>query len=130
MKTTEKTTGMKERKVMLSLLWIFVMFNFTYGDILTLYFNPVLQKQAWKLFQSGFVGSVHITQGFVFLGAILLETAIVMILLSRVLPYRVNRWYAWTWRQPEEGGALTSGQSSVYEQEERDGRDSHAYADK
>ena len=92
MKTTNKTTATKDRKAMLSLLWIFVMFNFTYGDILTLYFNNVLQKQAWQLFQSGFVGSVHITQGFVLLGALLLETAIAMVLLSRVLPYRVNRW--------------------------------------
>src|SRR5215469_3522135 len=92
MKTTNKITEMKDRKAMLSLLWIFVMFNFTYGDILTLYFNTVLQKQAWKLFQSGFVGSVHITQGFVLLGSILLETAIAMVLLSWVLPYQANRW--------------------------------------
>jgi heme A synthase len=92
MKTTTKTTVMKDRKAMLSLLWIFVMFNFTYADILTLYFNNVLQKQAWQLFQSGTVGSVHITQGFVLLGALLLETAIAMVLLSRVLKYRANRW--------------------------------------
>jgi len=39
-------------------------------------------------------------------------------------------WYAWTWRRPEEGGALASGQSSRYEQEERDERASHAHADK
>ena len=165
MKTMKKITEMKDRKAWLSLLWIFVMFNFTYGDILTLYFNNVLQKEAWKLFQSGYVGSVHITQGFVLLGALLLETAFAMVLLSRVLKYRVNRWaniivaviqivanvqsltgplflnlfyvfftaieiacllfivwYAWTWRQPEEGGALASGQSSLYEQEERDER--------
>ena len=70
MKTTNKTTEMKDRKVILTILWIFVMFNFTYADILTLYFNPVLQKEAWKLFQSGYVGSVQITQGFVLLGAI------------------------------------------------------------
>src|ERR1700693_4227964 len=92
METTNKTTVMRDRKAMLSLLWIFVMFNFTYADILTLYFNNVLQKEAWKLFQSGTVGSVHITQGFVLLGAILLETAIAMVLLSRVLKYRANRW--------------------------------------
>ena len=36
MKTMNKTTVMKDRKDKLSLLWIFVMFNFTYGDILTL----------------------------------------------------------------------------------------------
>jgi hypothetical protein len=82
----------RDRKRMLSLLWIFVMFNFTYGDILTLYFNNSLQHRLWTLFQSGTVGSVHITQGFVLVGAVLLETAIAMVLLSRVLPYRANRW--------------------------------------
>ena len=92
MKITNKTTEMKDRKVILTTLWIFVMFNFTYADILTLYFNPVLQKEAWKLFQSGYVGSVQITQGFVLLGAILLETSIAIILLSLILKYRVNRW--------------------------------------
>src|SRR2546428_6160372 len=171
MKITNKTTEMKDRKAMLSLLWIFVMFNFTYADILTLYFNNVLQKEAWKLFQSGSVGSVHITQGFVLLGAVLLETAIAMVLLSRVLKYRANRWaniivgvlqtasvawsltgplywnlfyaffaaieiactlfivwYAWTWPHPE-GAVLTSGQSSLYEQGERDEIASHAHPD-
>ncbi len=34
MKTTTRTTVTKDRKAMLSLLWIFVMFNFTYADIL------------------------------------------------------------------------------------------------
>src|SRR6266702_1306025 len=156
MKTTNKTTEMKDRKVIHSTLWIFALFNYVYADILTLYFNPVLQKEATKQLLSGYVGSLQITQGFVLVGAVLLETAIAMVLLSRVLKYRANRWaniivgvlqtasvawsltgpmywnlfyaffatieiactlfivwYAWTWRQPEEGGALTSGQSSV-----------------
>ncbi len=156
MKTTNKTTEMKDRKVMLSILWIFVMFNYTYADILTLYFNPVLQKETWMQFQSGYVGGLHIiSQGFVLVGAVLLETSIAMVLLPWVLKYRANRWtniivaviqivaavqsltgplywnlyyaffatieiacmlfiiwYAWTWPRPE-GGALTSGQSSV-----------------
>jgi hypothetical protein len=173
MKTTIKTTIMKDRKVMLSTLWIFAMFNYVYADILTLYFNPALQKDAWKELLSGSVGSVHITQGFVLVGAIVLETAIAMVLLSRILRYGANRWaniivgvlqtaavawsltgplywnlfyvffstieiactlfivwYAWTWRQPVEGAVPTNGQSSVYEQGERDERASHAHTDK
>jgi len=92
MKTTNKTTARKERKVILSTLWIFAMFNYAYADILTLWFNPVLQKDATKQLLSGYVGSIHITQGFVLVGAVLMETAIAMVLLSRVLPYRANRW--------------------------------------
>jgi len=38
MKTTNKTTDMKDRKAMLSILWIFVMFNFTYIEIACLLF--------------------------------------------------------------------------------------------
>jgi Family of unknown function (DUF6326) len=92
MKTTNKITARKDRKVILSTLWIFAMFNYAYADIMTLWFNPVLQKEVTKQLLSGFVGSIQITQGFALAGAILMETAIAMVLLSRVLPYRVNRW--------------------------------------
>jgi MFS family permease len=92
MKTTNKTTERKDRKVLLSTLWIFAILNYAYADILTLWFTPVLQKEATKQLLSGYVGSLHITQGFVLIGAILMETAIAMVLLSRVLPYRANRW--------------------------------------
>jgi hypothetical protein len=92
MKATNKTGGLKDRRVILSTLWIFAVFNYVYADILTLYFNASLQPAAWKQFQAGQVGSIHITQGFVLVGAILMETAIAMVLLARVLPYRANRW--------------------------------------
>jgi uncharacterized protein DUF6326 len=92
MKSTNRTTERKDRKVILSTLWIFALFNYVYADILTLNFNPVLQKEATKELLSGFIGSIQITQGFVLVGAIVMETAIAMVLLSRVLPYRANRW--------------------------------------
>lgn len=59
---------------------------------MTLFFNPVLQKEEHQRILSGYVGDIRITQGFVLVGAILMETAIVMVLLSRVLPYGANRW--------------------------------------
>jgi hypothetical protein len=43
-------------------------------------------------FMSGFAGSIPITQSFVLITAILMETAIVMVLLSRILKYNFNRW--------------------------------------
>jgi Ni,Fe-hydrogenase I cytochrome b subunit len=92
MKTTNKITARKDRKVILSTLWIFALFNYAYADIFTLQFNPVFQKEATKQLLSGYIGSIHITQGFVLTAAILMETAIAMVLLSRVLPYRANRW--------------------------------------
>lgn len=92
MKTTNKAAERKDRKVILSTLWIFAILNYAYADILTLWFNPVLQKDATKELLSGYIGSIQITQGFVLVGAILMETAIAMVLLSRVLEYRANRW--------------------------------------
>jgi hypothetical protein len=92
MKAANKIAKPDDRRVVLSTLWIFALFNYVYADILTLYFNSALQPEAWKQFQSGQVGSIHITQEFVLVGAILMESAIAMVLLSRVLPYSANRW--------------------------------------
>jgi hypothetical protein len=52
----------------------------------------VLQKELWQKFAEGFAGSIPITQGFVLLTAVLMETAIAMVILSRVLKYGANRW--------------------------------------
>ena len=78
---------MKDRKVILSTLWIFAMFNYIYADIMGLMDSSVLKE-----ILTGSVGGLQITQGFLLVGAILMETAIVMVLLSRVLKYRANRW--------------------------------------
>lgn len=86
------TAGFERRRVVLSTLWIFAVLNYIYADVYTLFFNPVLRPEAWKRFLEGDAGGIQITQGFVLVTAILMETAIVMVLLSRVLPYRANRW--------------------------------------
>ena len=71
----------------LSTLWIFVMFNYLYCDVIGLMDSGLL-----KQYMTGNVGGIDISQGFLLGAAILMEIPIVMILLSRVLPYRVNRW--------------------------------------
>ena len=81
-----------DRKVLLSTLWIFAMFNYLYADVYTLFFNPILQRESWQKFVEGFAGSIPITQGFVLITAVLMETAIAMVILSRVLKHRANRW--------------------------------------
>ncbi len=91
MNTTNRAVA-RDRKVILSTLWIFAILNYAYADIMTLSFNPVLQREEHQRILSGYVGDIRITQGFVLVGAILMETAIVMVLLSRVLPYGANRW--------------------------------------
>lgn len=74
-------------KTKLSTLWIFAMFNYLYADIVTL-----MDPEALKIMQSGSVGPMQINQGFLLGAAILMKTAIAMVLLSRVLKYRANRW--------------------------------------
>ena len=92
MNTIKKTAEMKDRKVILSTLWIFAMFNYLYADVYGLFFNPVLQKELTKELMAGYMGSIQITQEFVLVTAVLMETAIAMVLLSLVLKYRANRW--------------------------------------
>jgi uncharacterized protein DUF6326 len=73
---------LKDRKVILSTLWIFVLLNYIYADIFGLSFKPILQPDA----------TVSITQGSALAFAVLMETAIAMVILARILTYRVNRW--------------------------------------
>lgn len=82
--TNTTTDAMKNK---LQALWIFAMFNYIYADVIGL-MNPVTLKQ----YIAGSVGSLQITEGFLLEGAILMETAIAMVLLSRILKYRENRW--------------------------------------
>jgi threonine/homoserine/homoserine lactone efflux protein len=60
--------------------------------VYTLFFNPVLQKEMWQKFLEGSAGSIPLTQGFVLITAVLMETVIAMVVLSRVLKHRANRW--------------------------------------
>jgi hypothetical protein len=87
MDTNKKTTEIVDMKAKFSLLWIFAMFNYLYADVHTL-----LDPEALKKIMTGYVDSLHITQEFLLGSAILIETAIAMVLLSWVLKYRVNRW--------------------------------------
>jgi Sec-independent protein secretion pathway component TatC len=84
MKTNEQAAKM-DMKVKLSTLWIFVLFNMVFADIVG-FMNP----GALEKIMTGVVG-IEITQGLLLVFSILLEIPIAMILLSRVLRYRANR---------------------------------------
>lgn len=86
MNTNNKTIKM-DMKEKLSLLWIFAMFNYIYADILTLMDSSVLTELI-----TGYTGGLQITPGFLLGAAILMEIPIVMVVLSRVLKYKANRW--------------------------------------
>ena len=87
MNTSSKTTGKIDTKVLLSTLWIVVMINMAYADILGLNIPGTLEEVAKTSVSTG----TTIPQ-LMLGGAIMLEIPIAMILLSRVLKYKVNRW--------------------------------------
>ena len=66
-------------KTRLSALWLFAMLTYTYGDVVTL-MDPVKH------------GSIQLTEGFLLGASIFMMIPITMVLLSRILRYRSNRW--------------------------------------
>jgi hypothetical protein len=71
----------------LSTLWIFATLNYLYCDVVTL-MDPNLLKQ----FMAGDIGSVHISQLFLLGAGVLVEIPMAMVLASRILSRRPNRW--------------------------------------
>ncbi len=70
----------------LSTLWVVVMFNMVFADILT-FIKPGALQELW----AGQAG-VHITPGLLLVFAILIEIPIAMIFASRILKPGANRW--------------------------------------
>ena len=67
-------------QVKLSTLWIFVMFNYLYADVMA-FMDPVLPNQ----FLTGTIDGLKINEGFVSGSAVLMEIPIAMVLVSRLL---------------------------------------------
>jgi hypothetical protein len=74
----------------LTMLWIFVLFNYVYADIGTI-FVIFTRPELLERLQSGKFGSFHLTEGFVLAGAVMMEICIAMIPLSWKLPRAPNR---------------------------------------
>ena len=87
MNTFKKIFGKEYIKVKLSLLWLFVMLNYIYADIMTLMDSSILNELL-----AGAVGGLQITPTFLLVGAILMEIPIAMVFLSLILKNKVNRW--------------------------------------
>ena len=82
MDTNKQTAETKDRKAILSTLWIFVMFNYLYGDLAMMMFHPT----AYQRVVAG------MSEGLVLGATVLMEILIAMVLLSRILKYQANRW--------------------------------------
>lgn len=83
---TDQTTG-RDPAVLLSTLWIFAVLNYLYCDVLGHMDSAVLRDLL-----DGEVDGLRISQGFLLGAGVLMQIPIWMVLLSRVLPHRANRW--------------------------------------
>jgi len=81
---TNKSTAGIDPKVKLSLLWIFVLINMVYADILSLMDSTSAIRSR--------MGEVSMSSIVLFAGAIQMETAIAMVILPWILNYKANRW--------------------------------------
>ncbi len=84
--SAERSGAMHDPGTRLSTLWVVVMFNMVFADILT-FIKPGALQELW----AGQAG-VQITAGVLLGFAVLLEVPIAMIFVSRVLKPRPNRW--------------------------------------
>lgn len=76
-----------DQRVLLSTLWIFVTLNYLYCDVMGLMDANLLSQ-----YLTGTVAGMEMNETFLLWAAILMEIPIAMVLLSRLLAYRINRW--------------------------------------
>ncbi len=76
--------GMKSK---LSILWIFAMLNWIYCDVI-----GFMEADSLKGYLAGNLNGIQISPAFLLGAGVLMEIPMVMILLTRFLPYRANRW--------------------------------------
>jgi len=81
---TNKFTTEIDPRVKLSLLWIFVIVNMAYADILSLMDSTSIIR--------GIMAGASLPSGGLLAGAIVMETSLVMVILPWILSYKVNRW--------------------------------------
>jgi hypothetical protein len=86
MNVDKKSAVPEDRGVVLSTLWIFILFNMVFADIVG-FMNP----GALEGIITGTVG-IEITQELLLVFSVLLEVPIAMIFLSRILKPQINRW--------------------------------------
>lgn len=76
-----------DRRAVLSTLWIFVLLNMLFRDVHEIPTQEFLEQAI-----TGRVNGVEITDELLLIGGVVVELLILMVLLSRVLPYAINRW--------------------------------------
>jgi Family of unknown function (DUF6326) len=76
-----------DKKTLLSTLWVFVTLNYLYCDLIGL-----MDASLLKQYLAGKVEGMEINGLFLLYAGVLMEIPIAMVLLSRILPDRLNAW--------------------------------------
>jgi hypothetical protein len=74
-------------RLLLSILWVFIILNFFARDIHELGRPGMLEQML-----SGTIDGVVVTEMLMLLGGVMIEIPIMMTVLALLLPHRVNRW--------------------------------------
>ena len=83
-----QTLSNVDMKTKLSALWTFVMINMIFADIFSFMYPGFVQQMA----TGDVVDGTRITPVFLLIAAMLTEISMAMVVLSRLLNYRANRW--------------------------------------
>lgn len=83
--------ALKDRKVILSTLWVFFILNILYADIISL-MEATFSGYESSTAENAELISTIVTPEMLLGISIILELGIVMVVLSRVLKHAVNRW--------------------------------------
>ncbi len=76
-------------RTVVSSLWIFVVLNYLYCDLLGLIYPPDLQA-----YLDGKIGGIEINQGFLLAAGVLMTIPMSAVLVSRIAPHRLARWWS------------------------------------
>jgi len=74
-------------QVLLSTLWVFILLNIIFRDL-----HQFVKSGSIEEIMTGFVNGIKITDELMLIGGILAEIPIMMVLLSRILNDRANKW--------------------------------------
>jgi len=108
----DRQGDMMETKDKLSALWLFAILNYLYCDLIGL-MDPAHLAQ----FLAGSVDGIVISQEFLIAAAVLMEIPIAMVLLSRLLDSRMNRYAniaAGAFMTIVQAATLTFGTNTMY----------------
>ncbi len=72
-----------DKKALLSTLWIFVLLNVIFRDLHEFFRAEMIEE---------IITGTPVSEQVMLIGGIMMEIPILMVLLSRILNYRINRW--------------------------------------